>query len=129
MKHSLLSSIILIFFSSSPLFAEEASQKLPFIGERVFDFYGGSRTGEKLTIKKNGEYIMEGCGAYRCAMSFEDGYLIKGKYSNPLPTEEEDGTKYLIHDKKIYRLKRDGEIEIGCKDDGEPCASELYTND
>jgi len=113
-----LTIAVLALFSSSLLATEKASQVLPFIGKREINFMGGSGTGEYLVIKKNGEYILGGCGVAGC---FD---FSKGKYSNPLPAE--DGEKYLIHNTSIYLLKKNGEIKTDCLGDGAPCVSELY---
>lgn len=120
MKNTLLLAIAsLVFFSSSLLATETVSQKLPFIGESYFNFAGGSGTGEFLKINQNGQYLLGGCGKADCIVS------SKGKYSNPLPTGDEDGSKYLIHKNTIYKLKENGEVETDCLGDGAPCAQEL----
>lgn len=122
MKNSLLPLITLLVLSVSAFAADKEtdapSQTLPFIGKAVFNFHGGSGTGEHLEIQKNGRYILGGCGIAACIET------SKGKYTNPLPAE--DGEKYLIHENTIYILKKNGEVKTGCMVDGSPCEAELY---
>jgi len=117
----LLITVILVFFSSSLLAIEKASQKMPFIGKREFNFsHEGALNEEYLLIKKNGQYRVGHCSSV-------DGKCIdshKGKYTNPFPSGK--GVKYLIHNNKIYVLNKNGEIEIDCANDNGPCESELY---
>ena len=107
MNNISLLTITLFALLSTPLLAEEKpSQKLPFIGERIFNFYGGAGTGEYIKIKKNGDTILGGCGDGMDAKCI-DSY--KGKYSNPLPAGDDKGGKYLINENKIYYLKKNDE--------------------
>jgi hypothetical protein len=103
---------------------DKPSQKLPFIGVKEFQFTDGNSNVMHLEIKKNGQAIIGNCAppslvARECFVSY------KGKYKNPLPTGEKDGSKYLIHNNMIYLLKKTDEVETGCKGDGVPCVSEL----
>jgi len=127
MKNILLPTISVLLFFTTPLIAEETiSQKLPFIGERTFNFDGGSGTERYIKIKKDGYTIVGSCGAPGLALEGEDNCYVdyKGKYSNPLIIKKDE--KLLIHENKIYSLNKDDSVEVGCKGDTVPCESELY---
>lgn len=94
-----------------------AQEKLPFIGTKMFNFMGGTGTGQSITIKKNGSTVIKLHGTGSTEI------LYKGKFSNPIILK--DGTGWLLKNNKIYSLLN-GEIENDCMGDGKPCESELY---
>jgi len=95
-----------------------AQEKPLFVGKKFFSFYGGSGSGQSITIKANGNTIVEGCGASGCVIEY------KGKFTNPLRFK--DGGGLLFKDGKVYALHEKGGIEKDCMGDDEPCMSELY---
>ena len=120
MKINIL-TLMIMFCISNALYAEskiddKPSQKLPFIGERSFNFYGGNWNEECIKINKNGQTTIYNCGTGGGAGDVE----YKGKYKNPLPGG------YLIHNNKIFLLNEKGELTKDCKGDGAPCIEELY---
>jgi|APLak6261658528_1056013.scaffolds.fasta_scaffold42232_2 hypothetical protein len=121
MKKLILITVLSLF--SSVLAAQEtASQELPFIGKKIFNFMGGNGTQMSLEINKKRQYKIKSYGVENFS-SVES----KGIYSNPLPASyEEDDDKYLIYDNKIYLINKNNEIQKDCMGDGSPCVSELY---
>ena len=112
--------------STYPIFKEticniaqriSATDKPPFVGEKSFNFMGGSGTGQSITIKKNGEttIILHGTS--------DSAVLYKGKFSNPIVAK--DGSGWLFKDNKIYQTTN-GKVDTDCMGDGQPCESDLY---
>lgn len=101
-------------FMSNTVVAEE---KLPFVGTKTFNFYGGNGTGQPITIKKNGSTVIKLHG------TSDTEILYKGKFSNPIVSK--DGTGWLLKDGKIYSLTN-GKIDNDCMGDRTPCVSEFY---
>jgi hypothetical protein len=90
------------------------SSQLPFIGERNFNFSGGSGTSQYIVISSDGNVRLGWCNAMEeCGDS----------YTGPYEGLRDQG--YLIKDGKIYSLRKDGSIEKGCRDENEDCASDL----
>lgn len=78
---------------------------LPFTGERWFNFYGGMGTGMSITIKSNGDTLIEIHG------KFSSSIVYKGKFKNPMYDAE--GYAYSIKGNKIYLLKN-GKVANDC---------------
>ena len=89
---------------------------LPFTGKREFNFYGGSGTGQTISIEKNGLTVVEFHGTTNSEI------IYKGQFSNPI--KDKDGSEYTIEGDKIYLIKA-GEIERGCMQEGVICESVL----
>ena len=114
-----------------------AKNDLPFVGTRSFNFFGGNGTGRTITIKANGETIINGAGT--CWLT-----EYKGKYSDVLVVDPaENGypsNGYLIKNNKIYSLENnkiskscgrlgDGNSQDtfeGYGNEDEACVQELY---
>jgi hypothetical protein len=94
-----------------------AGEKLPFVGTKSFNFYGGSGTGQSISIKKNGDTVIKLHGTSGTEI------LYKGKFSNPIKSK--DGTAWLLKDDKIYSYTN-GKIDNDCMGDGTPCVSEFF---
>lgn len=90
---------------------------LPFVGTKDFNFYGGSGTGEKIQIAKNGNVTIRLMGGSETLVTYQ------GKFSNPMLGK--DGFGWLLKDNKIYYIK-DEIVVIGCNGEGIPCESELH---
>jgi hypothetical protein len=98
-----------------------AKEKLPFIGMRWFNIYGGSGTGQSITIEKNGRTTIRVHG------TVSTGIMYEGKFSNPIAINEGGEIhKYLLRNNKIYGLGKNGVILRGCWPSKSPlCESEL----
>lgn len=103
---------------SNPQKSALSSRKLPFVGTRYFNFYGGNGTGESITIAANGTTTVQRHGTMGSSLEY------RGAFSNPLMLP--DGTGLLFRGDRIYRVSARGEIIQNCKGDGKPCESGLY---
>lgn len=116
-------AIVLALAFNGTATSEEAfaSQTLPFIGEKVFNFYGGPTGDEIIKIGKDGATKITAYGG----TSGDTAIVYKGKYTNPLRLK--NGKGYLIKDNKIYLLDNVNKrhIEHDCMGNGQPCVSEL----
>lgn len=95
--------------------------KLPFIGTRYFNFYGGTGTQESLTIKANRDIIIKSHSAIIDG-KIDEKIIYKGTFTNPIVLFEgdENEMKYHIHDNYIFNLNKNGEKKYNCNGDG-PC--------
>lgn len=94
---------------------------LPFVGKRYFNFFGGTGTGNVITITANGETQLQGCGDLGAGGSCE--VLYSGPYQNPIPGD--NGTSWFIRGEQVA-LRQNGDIENACGMDGtQPCVTEL----
>ena len=91
---------------------------LPFTGERWFNFYGGNGTGMSITIKSNGDTLIETHG------KFGSSIVYQGKFKNPM--YDKDGDGYSIKGNQIYLLKN-GKVVNDCPKAGGKtlCVDEL----
>ena len=96
------------------------TNKLPFIGTKVFKFTGGASDEEEITIKKDGTTIVKFVG--------KNGSFIeyKGKYRNPLPMNKGE-YYYAINGNTIEMLDKNKKLMTDCVDliDSSICRSEL----
>lgn len=96
------------------------TNKLPFIGTKVFKFTGGASDEEEITIKKDGTTIVKFVG--------KNGSFIeyKGKYRNPLPMNKGE-YYYAINGNTIEKLDKNKKLMTDCVDliDSSICRSEL----
>ena len=103
----------------------EITQKLdlPFIGEKYFNFGGGSGTGSSITINKDGLVIIKGVpdpGAER--MGAKGDIEFKGQFKPIIKLK--NGIRYKIETNKISMLDSKGNIEQGCGNLGDdPCST------
>jgi hypothetical protein len=113
-------TLILIDISFGNTVIAGEKQKLPFTGTKWFNLYGGTGTGQSITIEKNGRTVIKVHG------TVSTGVIYKGRFSNPI-TINDEGTiyKYLFKNKKIYELDQNGQIKKGCRREGEVCEAEL----
>ena len=99
--------------------------QLPFIGEKYFNFGGGSGTGSSITITKDGLVIIKGVpdpGAER--MGAKGEIEFKGQYKTIIKTK--DGIRYKIEADKISMVDAKGNIEKGCGNMGDELCSTTY---
>ncbi|BAY15675.1 hypothetical protein NIES21_14940 [Anabaenopsis circularis NIES-21] len=94
-------------------------EKPPFIGTRLFNFLGGSGTGQSIAIAPDGTTIVTLNG------TFESSIQYNGKFSNPIILQDGSGLGLLLKDGKIYSLLSNGQIAKGCKGEGTVCESSL----
>ena len=94
---------------------------LPFVGERNFNFLGGSGTGYIIKINPDGQTKIKSCGVDSCTM------IYNGKYANPISFD--DGSGFLFGNSKIYALPETGKLaEEGCLNyENDKCVSDLYS--
>ncbi|MEI6746292.1 MAG: tetratricopeptide repeat protein [Methylococcaceae bacterium] len=91
---------------------------MPFIGTSEFNFYGGSGTGQTISIDKTGMTVIQSHGAGTDGTSSTD---YQGQFSN---LKDKDGSEYLIKDNKIY-LMEDGQFVKSCIEENAVCESTL----
>lgn len=100
--------------------------QLPFIGEKYFNFGGGSGTGSSITINKDGLVIIKGVpdpGAER--MGAKGEIEFKGPFKTIIKTK--DGIRYKIEASKISMVDVKGNVEQGCGNLGdEPCSTTYW---
>lgn len=95
------------------------SNDLPFVGTRSFNFWGGTGTGQTITIEADGTTIVELHGTQRSSLQYQ------GQFTNPIRLE--DGSGLLLLDGKIYRLSPEEETRPDCsQEDAAPCEATLY---
>lgn len=112
-KLTLISALLFVF--TAPVSASQ--DKLPFTGKRWFNFYGGNGTGQTITIKSNGDTLIEFHGHGGSSIVYQ------GKFKNPMNAA--DGEGYSIKGNKIYLLKN-GKVANDCMGEGTPCIDELF---
>lgn len=92
---------------------------LPFVGTRTFNFMGGNGTEYNVRIAANGHTVVKFCGSDSCSV------LYKGKFTNPMYLKED--REYLrFRGNMVYQLDHNQKVMMGCRDEQQPCASELY---
>ncbi|WP_322746021.1 hypothetical protein [Nostoc sp. LEGE 06077] len=96
-----------------------AQDKPPFIGTRLFNFLGGSGTGQSIEIAPDGTTIVKLNG------TFESSVQYQGKFSNPIILQDGSGLRLLLKDGKIYSLLANGQIVKGCRGEEKLCESSL----
>jgi hypothetical protein len=97
-----------------------AKEKLPFVGVRRFNLYGGSGTGQSITIDRNGKTTIKVHGTVSTEI------IYKGKFSNPITINSYGQIyKYLFKKNKIYELDKNGKTKENCKREGTICESDL----
>lgn len=120
--NKLFAAILLLTIGCDFVIAKD-KQELPFVGEKVFNFYDNEMGKQFISIRKDGatKIIVYGGNSSDGAIAY------KGSFSNPIKLK--DGTGYLIKGDKIFLLDnvRNGHIQTGCIDDGKPCVSELWS--
>lgn len=127
MKKLLLTAVTLIVMSlASQSHAKSHSitgtnSKLPFIGTKEFNFMGGSATNQSITIKKDGSTTILFHGMSGNVVEY------KGKFKNPLPLRNDDGTTYYyeIKGNKILQLDENKKLDCTMQQDDNFCIAEL----
>lgn len=124
MKAKIIFLTLFLILLSSNLSAQ-VNTKLPFVGERWFNFSGGSCCFESITISKNGNCEIIG----HQAPEWGDGKTViySGPFKNTIWIYE-NGVKsygYKIDGKFITSLKSNGKPELGCREEGKACITEL----
>lgn len=95
-----ISYIILAFISVQV----HATNNLPFVGTRYYNFMGGSGTTNSITLKKDGSAIIKIHG------TVSTGTIYKGKFQNPLNMGKQSG--YLKFSKNNVELLDDNKQGI-----------------
>jgi len=97
--------------------------QLPFIGEKYFNFGGGSGTGSSITITKDGTVIIKGVPSSGAEKFGAKGEIeFKGAFKTVIKTK--DGIRYKIEADKISMVDAKGNVEQGCGNLGdEPCST------
>ena len=97
--------------------------QLPFIGEKYFNFGGGSGTGSSITITKDGLVIIRGVPSPGAEKFGAKGEIeFKGQFKTIIKTK--DGIRYKIEANKISMVDAKGNVEQGCGNLGdEPCST------
>lgn len=85
-----------------------ASSKLPFVGERSFNFLGGNATQEVITISKSGNVVIIGE-----TMTGEPYTVYKGRYKPLMCFKGYDFCYKIIGKDKIAVTDTKGRIEKG----------------
>ncbi|MFM4995573.1 hypothetical protein [Aeromonas sanarellii] len=111
-----------------PQTAQQGNQRLPFIGKRSFNFAGGSGTERYITIRQNGQTMIESCGASLMDDSgnFQEPSCSvdwKGPFATPLKTSS---AMYRVEKERIYQIEPDGSPARDCMASSEDCSVSLY---
>ncbi|WP_421291564.1 hypothetical protein [Aeromonas taiwanensis] len=111
-----------------PQTAQQGKQGLPFIGKRSFNFAGGSGTERYITIRQNGQTMIESCGASLMDDSgnFQEPSCSvdwKGPFATPLKTSS---AMYRVEKERIYQVELDGSPARDCMASSEDCSVSLY---
>lgn len=111
-----------------PQTAQQGKQGLPFIGKRSFNFAGGSGTERYITIRQNGQTMIESCGASLMDDSgnFQEPSCSvdwKGPFATPLKTSS---AMYRVDKERIYQIEPDGSPARDCMASSEDCSVSLY---
>lgn len=104
--------------------AAMANGKLPFVGKRYFNFYGGSGTGEIITINKNGNVTIVS-DVTAGSIFYGSAVVYRGKYKTLMP--DGYGRYYRIKGNKIYLTDAKGQTLDG--DSGDGCSGLNYGDD
>lgn len=102
-----------------------ANSKLPFVGDRLFNFTGIGDGVESITISKNGNVTIQ---------SYAAGVSYRGKYKTLMPSNgglHGRGVFYKIKGNKIYLTNKSGKILKNCGwmgvgDGNEACWTTFY---
>lgn len=116
-------TLFLILLSSN--LSAQANIKLPFVGERWFNFSGGSCCLKSITISKNGHCKIIGHEAPEWGNGKR--VIYSGPFKNTIWIYE-NGVKsygYKIDGRYITSLKSNGKPEFDCKEEGKPCTTLL----
>ncbi len=112
--------------ATSPALA--SSQKLPFVGKRSFNFYGGSGTDLSITINKNGTATIKSYGSLAAGGQAYTTY--RGKYRTYLP--DGDGGYYQIKGNTMRWLDANKQLKYDCEGfavinpDSGACITQFY---
>lgn len=88
---------------------KQATNQLPFVGTRYFNFDGGTGTERSITIAKNGQTTVKAHGLYAIDT------IYQGNYQNPLLIQDGNSRYYYqIKGDDIYMLNKDKQLEQGC---------------
>ena len=90
----------------------------PFVGQKNFNFMGGSGTEMSIKVSQDGNVKIWGCGITACSTYY------KGKFKPIMPIG--DGQYVKITKGKAYLLNAAMKVEVDCMGDGKPCVSQLY---
>lgn len=98
----------------------DATQNLPFVGTRLFNFLGGNGTVQSITIQADGTTIIKSHGTVNSSVEY------RGKFSNRIRLQDGFGLILNYDYDKIYSLSPNGQLAKGCKREGTLCESNLY---
>ncbi len=118
MKYKIGFLILALAINIPAIHAASNTNKLPFVGKKGFNFYGGSGTEQSITISKNAMVTIMLYGTQSSEV------IYKGKFTNPII--KKDGTGWLIKANKLYLLNKSKQIELGCQEENQPCVAEFY---
>lgn len=114
---------LLITLTALAISIPALAQNLPFVGERYFNFLGGSGTGYTIEIKASGDTHIQLHGTQSSAT------IYQGKYQTYLPYIFEGKIigYHQIKGDKIYELDKNKQPITGCdiNDETKPCVDEL----
>jgi hypothetical protein len=96
---------------------ESPSGELPFVGTRLFNFEGGSGTGQSITIEADGTTTVKAHGTMQTFIRYT------GKFANPILFE--DGFGVRLNGNKIQLVTSDDPTGERCQSRG-PCETTLY---
>lgn len=91
---------------------------LPFIGQRYFNFLGGTGTGYSIDIEPDGTTTVQLHGTAGSAIEY------RGRFSNPLFLSNDRALR--IEGNTIYQTAADGRIDPSCVMGNSPCKAQLY---
>lgn len=103
----------------STVVASNPTSELPFIGERSFNFMGGRGTENSITIAENGDTTVTSIGTESSSVDYQ------GKFTNPILLSHGGGL--LFKNGQVYATTN-GQIDMGCMEEGQECVSELYNS-
>lgn len=92
--------------------------QLPFIGQRYFNFLGGTGTGYSIDIEPDGTTTVQLHGTAGSAIEY------RGRFSNPLFLSNDRALR--IEGNTIYQTAADGRIDPSCITGNSPCKAQLY---
>ena len=101
-----------------------ADSNIPFLGTRVFNLRGGTRTVESVTIDGSGNATLK---------DVDSGVYWRGKFINPIPLSGRgmlggQAVRGLLFEKsRVYPIGDNGQVIMGCRNanGGSLCETQL----
>lgn len=100
-----------------------AASDLPFVGTKSFCDFSGGLMEHRITIKKNGNTVIEQASGIPAGMqeNFSDADLMviyRGKFKEKM-------ANIMIKQNKAFLLDERGSVVKDCKEEGQPCVCDL----